>query len=107
MRGGTPAAEQGRPHGGRAELGRPQVGDGGGQDLPVRAAGAARGDACGAPEQSEEIAAVGFVAHGPQRVNGGLEHGGITGLLHRCRRVEGEVLALPHARDPTGGDDGA
>ena len=61
----------------------------------------------GAPEQREEIAAVGLVAHGPQVVDAGLEEGGITGLLHRCRRVEGEVLGLSHAGDPTGGDDGA
>ena len=107
MRGRTSTSEHRRAHGGGAGRRRPQIGDGGGHDLPVRVAGVARGAAGGAPEQGEEVAAVGLVAHGPQVVDAGLEERGVTGWLHRCRRVEGEILGRPHAGDPIGGDDGA
>ena len=64
-------------------------------------------DAGGPPEQRQQIAAVGLVTHGPQRVDAGPEDVGVLGLLQRRDRIEGQILGLGHAGDPTGGDDGA
>ena len=101
-----PAAQQGRAHGGGPGLGRTQVGDGSGHHLPARSAVSPRRWPGGPPEEREQIAAVGLVAHGPERVDVGAEDARVVGVLERRDRIEGEV-AGPRAcaRDPTGGDD--
>ena len=98
--GGTPAAQQRRADGRRGEGGRAEIGDGGGHHLPLRGAGTASGDAGGPPQQRQEIAAVGLVAHGPQPVDGGLEDVVVSGRFDRRGRVEGDVLGAGHARRP-------
>ena len=105
--GRPPAAQQGRPHDGGPEVGRPQVGDGGGQHLPVPSTMTPGRHAGGPAEQRQQIAAVGLVAHGPERVDAGAEEVGIVGVLQGRDRIEGQILGLGHAGDPTGGDDGA
>ena len=59
------------------------------------------------PEERQQVAAVGLVTHGPERVDAGAEDAGVPRLVDRRDRVERQILGPGHAGDPTGGDDGA
>src|SRR6202020_1751137 len=95
--GGPPAAQQCRAHGRRGEGGRPEIGDGGGRDLPLGRTGPAGGGAGGPTQQRQEIAAVGLVAHRPQMVDGGLEEVVVTGRFDGRGHIERRVLGAGHA----------
>ncbi len=107
MGGRAPAAEQRRSHARRPELGGPEVGDGGRQHLPFRSTVSLRDETGGPSEQRQQIAAIGLVAHGPEVVDAGAEHVAVVGVVQRRDRIEGQILGLGHAGDPTGSDDGA